>query len=284
MQYTQLRADGFISPASLPSMPLSNAKRSDAVRQSILGLINNHGQDRCCSIVLTFRKPRSLGHIKSSIRSFAKYCKPHISSVVGVPGRSPDSSHVHLLGVCRDAADYSALPKIIRRARSKAGFAPTFNVEPIRQPEAFAYYLSGNLKKVLENRSSIRGRKGGPVAVFCGVPRSKRVKPTSFVRLCPKSKRFRNYMNELASMAGVEIDDIQALSSALGLSYRQIVAIVNRIHLFFPCSMKRVSKRALATAFPAIRRRYLEELNAEGGDWTDPREFKWHFEDEFLPQ
>ena len=82
----------------------------------------------------------------------------------------------------------------------------------------------------------------------------------------------------------VQIDDIKALSSALGLSYRQIVAIVNRIHLFFPCSMERVSKRALATAFPAIRRRFLEELNAEGGDWTDPSEFNWHCEDEFLPK
>lgn len=274
----------FIPPVLIQTMPVSIAKRSDALRQSVLGLINRHGLNNCCSIDLTFRRPRSIKHIKSCIRSFARYSKPHVSAIVGVPGRSAESSHVHLLGICPNTPDYPKLEKIVRRARTKAGFSPTFKVRPVRDPEAMARYMAGNLKKVLENRSSLRGRKGGPVAVFCNIPRSMRLKPSSFVRLCQKSKRFRMYMNELASMAGVEMDDIKALSSALGLSYRQIVAIVNRIHLFFPCSMERVSKRALATAFPAIRRRFLEELNAEGGDWTDPSEFNWHFEDEFLPK
>ena len=275
----------LLYPSRLNShMPVSIAKRSDALRQSVLGLINHHGHDHCCSIDLTFRRPRSIKHIKSCIRSFDKYSKPHFTSIVGVPGRSAKSSHVHLLGICPNTPDYPKLEKIVRRARLRAGFAPTFEVGPVRDPEAMARYMAGNLKKVLENRSSMRGRKGGPVAVFCNVPRSMRLKPSSFVRLCPKSKRFRMYMNELAFMAGVQIDDIKALSAVLGLSYRQIAVIVNRIPLFFPGSMERVSKRALATAFPAIRRRFLEELNAEGGEWTDPSEFNWYFEDEFQPQ
>lgn len=275
----------LLYPSRLNShMPVSIAKRSEALRQSVLVLINRHGLSNCCSIDLTFRRPRSIEHIKSCIRSFARYSKPYFTSIVGVPGRSAQSSHVHLLGICSNTPDYPKLEKIVRRARTKAGFSPTFKVRPVRDPEAMARYMAGNLKKVLENRSSMRGRKGGPVAVFCNVPRSMRLKPSSFVRLCPKSKRFRMYMNELASMAGVQIDDIKALSSALGLSYRQIAVIVNKIHLFFPCPMERVSKRALATAFPAIRRRFLEEMNAEGGDWTDPSEFNWFYEDEFQPQ
>ncbi len=88
-------------------------------------------------------------------------------------------------------------------------------------------------------------------------------------------------MNELARMAGVQIDDREALSSALGLSYREIVVLVNRIHEFFPCPEGRVSTRGLATAFPRIRRKFLEELNAQGGDWTDPSDFHWYYEDEF---
>ncbi len=91
-------------------------------------------------------------------------------------------------------------------------------------------------------------------------------------------------MNELARMAGVPVDDREALSSTLGLSYREIVVLVNRIHLFFPCPEGRVSTTGLATAFPRIRRQYLEELNAQGGEWTDPSEFNWYFEDEFQPK
>jgi len=262
-------------------MPLSTAKRSEAMRQSLIKIIDHHGIDQCVDILLTFNRPRSLKVIKCSIRNFAKYSKSLFSAIVGVPGRSENASHVHLLAVCRDTSDPDALTPLVRKPRSKAGFASYYKVKHIDSLEGFTAYLADNLKIVLQRRSSIRGRKGGPVAVFCGIPRSLRIKPRSFTRLCPKSKRFRMHMNELARMAGVQIGDREALSSALRLSYREIVVLVNRIHLFFPCPEGKVSTRGLATAFPRIRRQYLEELNARGGDWTDPSEFNWYYEDEF---
>jgi hypothetical protein len=244
-------------------MSVSLPRRKEALYATCLNLIHRFGKSRCVDIELTFKKNHTSKTIKRAIRELAKRCRREIPMMIGVPGVTISSCHVHILGILpKNPPTYTYLKRFVREQRLKCGFSFKHDVGPIRKtPEQFSRYLARNFGESLEYYTIGLSKPPGQLVVFSGIPREWRVKASSFTRLTPHSRRFRASMNRLAELAGTPIGDYKALESALCVRADRIRRIVFGLFSETPFRVSKSGKcaslpdRILLRTFPMLRSR-----------------------------
>jgi hypothetical protein len=149
---------------------------------------------------------------------------------------------------------------MVRETRAKCGFSFIEKVNPIKKtPPQMSRYLAKNMGETIEYLTIPPSKPAGQLVVYSGIPRQWRMKPTSFTRLTPYSRRFWATMNRLAELAGTPLGDYKALEIALCVRADRIRRIVFGLFNRIPVRANSLGKypslsdSVLFTTFPHLR-------------------------------
>lgn len=242
-------------------MAVSTPRRLEALYSTCLNLIYRCGQSNCVVIELTFRKHHTIPTIKRSVRRFIRHCQKVLPRMIAVPGFTTCSCHVHILAIkSENCPPLPVLRKLVTKARAKCGFSFVAKVGPIKEtPPQISRYLAKNMGETIEYLTIPPSKPAGQLVVYSGIPREWRIKPTSFTRLTPYSRRFWGTMNRLAELAGTSLGDYKSLEIALCVRADRIRRIVFGLFNRIPVRANSLGKypslpdSVLFTTFPLLR-------------------------------
>lgn len=243
-------------------MAVSTPRRLEALYSTCLNLIYRCGKSNCVVIELTFRKHHTIPTIKRSVRRFIRHIQKVLPRMIAVPGFTTCACHVHILAIkSENCPNLSVLTKMVREARAKCGFSFVATVGPIKKtPVRMSRYMAKNMGQTIEYFSIPPSKPAGQLVVYSGIPRQWRMKPTSFTRLTPYSRRFWATMNRLAELAGTPLGNYKALEIALCVRADRIRRIVFGLFNRIPVRPNSLGKypslpdSVLFTTFPLLRK------------------------------
>jgi hypothetical protein len=234
-------------------MSYSNPRKAEAINQTLTRMVAHYGQDHSVFITLTSKKQIPVPVLRSRIARFHRLTKSIFPCIFTVIGITPFARHVHCLAIIPEETDFKTLQRKIKQIKGKAGFSQVFSIERIISVPKLCRYIAKNYSDTAAYFALPPKKKVGQLWMYRGVPANLLVKASHFTRNTPAARKYRATLNRMASLAGTEIGDWDALERMVCERQDRIRRIVFGLLQRIPCGENGLSSEVLLTAFPHLR-------------------------------